>query len=80
VSYTELNVNPVPGTISVIGQTIDPIVTETSGTVAEGILITPLGTGTGVRSTDGRGPSDPTTGAFELTLDANSDYVLKLEP
>jgi len=80
VSYTELNVNPVAGTISVIGQTIDPIVTETSGSVAEGIRITPLGTGTEVRSSSGNGPADPTTGAFQLTLDANSEYVLKLEP
>jgi hypothetical protein len=80
VSYTELNVNPVAGTISVIGQTIDPIVTETSGTVAEGIRITPLGTGIEVRSSSGNGPADPTTGAFQLTLDANSEYVLKLEP
>jgi hypothetical protein len=80
VSYTELNVNPVSGTIAVIGQTLDPIVTETSGTVAEGIRITPLGTGTEVRSSSGGGPADPRSGAFQLTLDANSEYVLKLEP
>jgi hypothetical protein len=80
VSYSEVNVNPVPGTVAVKGQTIDPIVTETSGTVAEGILVTALGTGASVRSTSGNGPADPTTGAFELTVDANSEYVLKLEP
>jgi hypothetical protein len=80
VSYTEVNVNPVPGTVTVKGQTIDPIVTETSGTVAEGILVTAMGTGASVRSTSGNGPADPTTGAFELTVDANSEYVLKLEP
>jgi hypothetical protein len=80
VSYAEVNVNPIPGTITVVGQTLDPIVSQTAGTVAEGIRIRPLGAGTEVRSSSGRGPSDPTTGAFELTLDANSEYILKLEP
>jgi hypothetical protein len=80
VSYTEVNVNPVPGTVNVVGQTLDPIVTETSGTVAEGIRVTPLGTGTEVRSSSGGGPSDPTMGSFTLTLDANSEFVFKLRP
>ncbi|MBI3804437.1 MAG: VCBS repeat-containing protein [Nitrospirae bacterium] len=73
LSYTHLNVNPIPPTtVLLAGQVINPTAGDLAGISVVGIKINSVGTPAATVSGD--------NGNYQFRLEANSEHLLKLDP